>query len=212
VDPVCHGYFSPLFLRKEREYYEKKRGSRAIGYEFRNKDGGHWRDFKAVWRFEDGGTMEMPKSTLPYLRIWMDHLISRSSCHSCRFAFADRLSDLSLADYWHISKESQLYNGNKGTSAVFVNTQKGRDIIARLFASGDYELGPADRPKLCSEKTALHGPPTPHPLREKALDDLLRMSYQRYVKKWMKQNKPSLLHRIRGKIVKIVKRVMRRGA
>ena len=208
VDLVCHGYFSPLFLRKERAYLERKHHSKAIGYEYRNKDGGHWRDFRAVWRFANGSAVETENASLPYLKIWMKHLFSRDSCHACRFAFPDRVSDISLADYWHVPNESPLFGGNYGTSSVFVNTPKGRTIISVLFQSGTYAMGFIDRDRLCAEKASLHGPPTADPRRIEALSDLTRMSYRRYCRKWMpKPKRRSLVRRMAGRILRSLRNI-----
>ena len=203
VDLVCHGYFSPLFLRKERAWLEKKRGCRAVGYEFRNKDGGHWRDFKAVWRFEDGGTVEMPRAQLPYHAVWSKHLVSRESCHACRFARAERISDVSLSDFWHVKEDSPLFGANGGTSLVLGNTKKGRHLLSSL--RDDYYCEPIDLSCIAPLKYGLHPSSGPHPLRNIALDDLRHLSYPRYCRKWMPSHRTPALRCLMAKVAQFVR-------
>ena len=207
VDIVCHGYFSPLLLRKEREFMERKHRSKAIGFEFRNKDGGHWRDFKAIWTFENGGKEEMPKAILPYHIIWSRHLISRESCHACRFACPHRVSDITLADFWHVRNDSPLFGGNKGTSLVLANTEKGLDILRNL--AGTYFVEPIDRDWISPLKYGLHTASPPDAGRTRALDDLSRLSYRRYCRQWMTTHRQSFLRRLAGRVERIACRILK---
>ena len=207
VDIVCHGYFSPLFLRKERAFLERKHGSKAVDYEFRNKDGGHWKDFKAVWRFQNGDCVEMPRAMLPYHAVWSRHLISRDSCHACRFARADRVSDITLADFWHVKEDSPLFGANGGTSLVLANTGKGQRILASLKDS--YFLEPVDRDWIAPLKYGLHAAKGPHPHRSEALADLTRLSYTRFCRKWMTSHRPSALRRLTNKVAGAVRKILR---
>ena len=208
VDLVCHGYFSPLFLRKERAFLEKRHKSKAIGYEYRNKDGGHWRDFRAVWRFADGSVLEMPRSSLPYHAIWSKHLISRNSCHECRFAANDRVSDVTLADFWHVKDDSPLFGGNGGTSMVLANSPKGEIVLSAI--AGNYVCEPVDRGAIAPVKYGLHPAKGPNSRRGEALEDLSRLSYRRYCKKWMSPTKtPSRIRRLAGKLVRAIRRILK---
>lgn len=210
VDLVCHGYFSAKFLRNEREYLEKKRGCRAICFEYRNKDGGHWKGFSGVWRFEDGTSLATSQDKLPYHLIWMKHLISRPSCHACRFAIADRVADITLADFWHVKEDSPLYDGNRGTSLVFGNTAKGRAVLDELSAT--YLMESVDRSWICQHKIALHGAIKAHPLRAQALADLAGLSYRGFVNKYSGLSLRDKLHRIVRRIVGVGGKVFVKGA
>lgn len=182
VDLVCHGYFSAKFLRKERTHYEKKIGSKAALFEYRNKNGGHWKGFCGIWYFDDGRSVAVPQAKLPYHRIWMQHLISRPSCHACRFARADRVADISLADFWHVENESPLFAGNRGTSLAFGNTDKG--IALLKIASANWLFESVDRKWISGIKEGLRGPFPANAERTKAIADLDRLSYDQYVRKW----------------------------
>ena len=205
VDLVCHGYFSALFLRKERAFMERKHRSKAISYEFRNKDGGHWRDFKAIWTFENGDKEEMPKAQLPYHDIWSRHLISRDSCHVCRFACPHRVSDITLADFWHVRNDSPLFGGNGGTSLVLANTEKGQALLFAL--AGTHSVEPIDRDWISPLKYGLHPASPPDTERARALDDLSRLSYRRYCRRWMTTHRSSILRRLAGRVERIVRKI-----
>lgn len=194
IDLVCHGYFTPLFLRKERAFLERKHHGKVIGYEFRNKDGGHWRDFRAVWHFANGQVCEMPRTSLPYHAIWSRHLISRESCHECRFASNDRVSDITLADFWHVKDDSPLFGGNGGTSLVLANTAKGKRLLDEIV--GGYVAESISREQIAPVKYGLHPAKGPNARRKEALEDLRRLSYPRYCRKWMQSRKTPFLRRL----------------
>ena len=205
VDVVCHGYFAPLYMRKEREYYENKFASRAVALEYRDKKGGHWRSDRVRWLFANGKCKTWKKSDAPYMRIWLKHIIRRPSCEVCRFAFADRQSDISLGDYWHISENSPMFGGDYGTSVALGNTEKGKRVLQML--AGDYVLEEVDRAAMCRYKFALHGPTGPNPKASAALDDLVRLTYKSFLKKYLSVTIKDRIRNLKKGLSKIIRRL-----
>ena len=60
----------------------------------------------------------------------VNNLSLRPSCYNCSFkGVNNRLSDITLADFWGIEGMCPEMDDDKGTSLVIVNTQKGREIF-----------------------------------------------------------------------------------
>lgn len=186
VEVVCHGPPSDLYWQKEREFLEKKMGSKMTSFVCRDK-GRHWSDPIVRYCFQNGKTITGLCKYSNYQRIWQSRLISRPACMSCRYAFPDRVADISLADYWHVDRKSALFNHDHGTSVVFGNSTLGKSILARL--NDDYCIESVNRDVMCLTKNAMHGPIKENPLRTSALQDLQSLDFAAFVAKYAPQTK-----------------------
>ena len=62
----------------------------------------------------------------------------RPSCYKCSYAYASRISDFTLSDYWGLGKDSGFVLG-RGVSSVLLNTEKALQLFEELKASVSYE-------------------------------------------------------------------------
>lgn len=60
----------------------------------------------------------------PYMQAFLKNICLRESCYNCSFKKKNRVSDITLADYWGIDKVHPKMNDNKGISLVLVNSIK----------------------------------------------------------------------------------------
>lgn len=128
IDIICHSINSPkayVCWLKEIEFEQQKR---AIRVEFRHKIDG-WR--KSSWRtrvdFEDGSSTVVNKTEGTFMGGFLKgHLFTRPSCSDCRFKGNNRVSDITIADFWGIPPE---FNDDKGVSQVIINSKKGDDLF-----------------------------------------------------------------------------------
>ena len=65
----------------------------------------------------------------PYYYSFYIKLIDRKSCFHCSYGTAERVSDITICDYWGIGKYHQEFNISKGVSGLMVNSNKGRDLV-----------------------------------------------------------------------------------
>lgn len=56
----------------------------------------------------------------------------RLSCFACPAKSGKSGSDLTIADYWGVHLYYPMLDDDKGTSAIFVQTQKGLDVVKRI--------------------------------------------------------------------------------
>ncbi len=65
-----------------------------------------------------------------YLSHFLDGFSYRKNCYSCPYARKERVSDITLGDFWGLGEELE-FEGSKenGINAVLVNTQKGEALL-----------------------------------------------------------------------------------
>ena len=139
VDILCHGVPSELVFRKYIEEVSVKHTGKVSplkDIKFRNKDFG-WNcksihlEFegcdKPYDKSEEGGDM--------FEFVYHKNLMLRKSCSKCKFAVYPRQGDLSMGDYWGITKLDKTMNDRKGTSIVFVNNDKGMQLLSWICDS-----------------------------------------------------------------------------
>jgi len=68
----------------------------------------------------------------PYMRLFLTNKILRPSCYRCSWKGEHYSSDITLADFWGISKVFPHMNDDKGTSVVIVRSSKGAALIDRI--------------------------------------------------------------------------------
>lgn len=74
------------------------------------------------------------------MKNFLDGNIFRKNCYSCSYAQTNRISDITLGDFWGLNKKSNIYdNENKGISLVISMTLKGNKIIEDIMKDVKWE-------------------------------------------------------------------------
>lgn len=127
VDLVCGGFPSALPLQALQNSYsnsikeivsfrDKSQGWKSVGYRYSLKI------------LTEEGVSNLGDKNL-VLKCFSSSFLNRSSCLNCRFAFANRQSDITIADFWGV-KEYQSEH-SKGVSLVIVHSLKGEEYLNR---------------------------------------------------------------------------------
>ena len=66
------------------------------------------------------------------MALFVQNYILRDSCYNCRFKGINKVSDVTLGDFWGIWELSPVFDDNKGVSLVIPNTEKGNSILKEL--------------------------------------------------------------------------------
>lgn len=142
VDFICHGVPSPGIWRKYLEEIKSLQSSSVItGINFREKQlGGYsWKKYGFEVRSKSpskGDKNTVLKSGIFYENIFMRGFLSnlylRPSCYKCTAKNGASGSDLTIADFWGIQNYHPEFDDDKGTSLIFVHTDKGKTVIERL--------------------------------------------------------------------------------
>lgn len=145
VDYICRGIASPLYFKKWIEYLENKHKSKVIFYKAKSKELG-WRQLSTRVEYANRDVDIIQGTENPWLQ--MQYKISeivRPCCFECPFKGFPRTSDLTIGDLW-ITKNniSDNLDHDLGTSVVFVNSEKGKDLFLRCKSRIKYEVFSAE--------------------------------------------------------------------
>ena len=127
VDFICHGVPSQELFDMSICNYQRKHKCTIEKFEFRYKLPTSVHFFKLLCRDKkDSKTREIKGifSEFPYYYLFKKHLGYRQSCYNCKSLGVDRISDITLADFWNIEKlvsNVDLAEFNKGISQVIIN-------------------------------------------------------------------------------------------
>lgn len=130
VDIICHGVPSRKLYKEYLQWLESKLKSKILKFDFRSKCKHGWSLTYRV-EFEKRETKayhENIATMSPYYRHFLDAFNYRESCYSCEFACFDRVSDITLGDFWGIEKiDWKMFNYN-GVSAILINSKHGKEL------------------------------------------------------------------------------------
>lgn len=130
VDFICHGVPSPAVWR---EYLAKRTGGEEIqGISFRNKNLSWERYLLAIFFKNANKYLAEDLNMDLYLKGFLQNLYLRPSCHECHFCRQNRPTDITLADFWGVAEELPEAYDSKGTSLVFVHSDKGQDVFSQV--------------------------------------------------------------------------------
>lgn len=128
LDFICHGVPSPDVWKRYVEFCEAKIGSKLETASFRDKTEG-WGSFSMRLSFKNGNVQCNNLSRDFYLRAFLSDVALRPSCYDCSFKTVGRVSDITLADYWDVSKIHPDMFDNKGTSLLLVHSEAGAKLL-----------------------------------------------------------------------------------
>ena len=128
VDMICHGVPSPDVWSKYIKFREKKAGSSVQRIAFRCKDEG-WKRYSISYLFKNDTEYREPRDKDLYMRAFLKDVCLRPSCYDCGFKGLHRQSDITLADFWGIENVLPEMDDDKGTSLIFINSGRGKDLF-----------------------------------------------------------------------------------
>ena len=124
VDLICHGVPSLQFLcdsLPNEIIVEQK-----TNVVFRNNTRYHFSVIDG-----DNTIYERPIEKDLFFKGFFTGVLFRESCFSCRFARKERISDITIGDFWKL-KSDIIKNPEKGVSLVLVNSDKGTELFNQV--------------------------------------------------------------------------------
>ena len=139
-DLVCHGTPSPAIFANTVNHMAENLRKKFVGYSFRDKKIHGWSCSSSSSWEKDGKQcyIKYSKDMEAYFKAFISGDLMRMNCYSCPFATNERVSDITLADYWGARRlHPEFPEIHKGVSLVIVNTRKGEKffnmIESRMF-------------------------------------------------------------------------------
>lgn len=125
-DLICHGVSSPRVWKEYIKYMENKYNTHFTYISFRDKRNG-WKNPTA---FVKDKSREYSLDT--FTNMYYSNKILRPSCYVCPYASINRISDITIGDFWGIEKSMPDFADNDGISLVLVNSDKGKKIFHNI--------------------------------------------------------------------------------
>ena len=129
IDLICHGVPSPLVW--DSYIKEIAKDKEIVNMTFRDKMMG-WKDSTLRYFFKNGEELREKYSESTYIKGFIQNCFLRPSCHQCHFKGLERISDLTLGDFWGIENVLPDLDDEKGISLVLVHTVKGKNLLNAL--------------------------------------------------------------------------------
>ena len=131
VDLICRGVPSPKAFHAYASQIELEQGKKLSSVIFKDKEQG-WHNRGVRFCFEDGSSIVEGWRQSEFLQSFIfENLCVRRSCFSCQYKREDRISDITIGDFW--AKEEIPLLDNIGTSSVLINTKKGKELFQVLI-------------------------------------------------------------------------------
>lgn len=178
VDFVCHGVGSQKVFSAYMDYLTTEKGATVQSVEFRNKSlhGYEKSNLKVVF---ENGKEHLEGSYSDTIGLWFASGLSvGESCYACPYAYANRVSDVTLADY--VGDDMNDADKRYGTSMVFVNTEKGERFLQHVSV----ELTPKPLEGSVKKYARLHGEYTRPRCRKKFFADLEKKGFSIVLSKY----------------------------
>lgn len=201
-DIICHGAPSPLVWEKYKKYRKEIDVDTPIEISFRNKDEG-WKLFNLKFSYKNKAYKKNQHEDL-FMKAFLKNTILRDSCYNCAFKKLDRISDITLADFWGIQNVHPELDDNKGTSVLIVNSEKGKELFELIKEELVYTESNIEYVK--QYNSSMIKSVNPDPNREKFFANLNEMTFDKLVAKYT--YKKPLYRRVLGKIKRIIKKIL----
>lgn len=128
-DIVCHGVPSTYVWEHYKMFIAS--GRKISDIKFRDKSTG-WKTYSLQIDFDDGSSYKDIGNENSYIKGFVRDFYLRSSCYECKYKTLHRESDITLADFWGIEANVPELDDNKGTSLIFVNSDRGREYFEKI--------------------------------------------------------------------------------
>lgn len=132
-DIVCHGVPSPKLWQHYLKQFSLEQDAKIY---FRDKSTG-WDSYSFTIKQKD--QFQQPASQNEYMKVFLKDLCLRPSCYDCHSKGLKRNSDITLADFWGVREVCPEMYDNKGTSLVFINSKKGKELFEKIKPEIEYK-------------------------------------------------------------------------
>ena len=135
VDFICHGIPSPSAWKSYMKYRGEceANGEKVIAINMRSKSTGwsHY-NYSSEFTYRDGRKTVSLSGENIYMKLFAGDYINRECCQQCNFKGWNRISDITLGDFWGIWNIDTSMDDNKGTSLILVHSNKGKKFLEKI--------------------------------------------------------------------------------
>lgn len=125
IDLVCHGTPDYFVFQEYSKYALKKNYNKAKYVKFRNGK-------SYTTNFIDDNKLSLlsiPHRQNIYITHFLDGVIYRNNCYECKYARPERVSDITLGDFWGLDENDLDTSTQFGVSCILLNTENGKNLF-----------------------------------------------------------------------------------
>lgn len=140
VDFVCHGVPSQKILTDAIKSNLKQGNLQGYEVKFRYREGKNEHSIYGLQLLKEGSVKyqkNWPKND--YITGFLSGVYYRESCYRCKYASPERVSDITLGDFWDREHKKTISKDALGLSLVICNTTKGKDFLRKSENEIKYE-------------------------------------------------------------------------
>lgn len=212
VDIVCHGVPSQDLFNKCMKYIENKNKIRITSFSFRSKQKGAKHPQSYSYTYIKKGKQYLNTGLHyqnPFYFGFQKYITLRPSCYRCKEAKHERVSDITLGDFWDIDKLYPDLDPKSGISMILANTNKGLNLLNEIRNSIYIKEVPVDFAYKCNHN--LNEPTKLKPARAEFFKDLASESFDNVVKNFLVPKRKlifDLYYAIPSPIRKLIRKAM----
>ena len=174
MDLICHGVPSLQMLNDYVKILNRRFGVQTKQIAFRDKSRG--RDYYARIDAARGirqKQLYLKSRFMSYYKYFLECIFQRASCYVCPYACTNRISDITVGDYWGIEKHhNEIVSSQSNTSKTYwscllVNTPKGKTFLTRY--GQELQMYPSKTSYIAESNQQLNAPSKIPMEREKLL-------------------------------------------
>lgn len=130
MDIVCHGVPSPLVWQQYIDELKQNYKQDIKSIYFRDKSTG-WKTYSIKFLFDKDEYKNFGFKDI-YMKGFLNDIYLRPSCYNCNFKGIERISDITVADFWGIENILPKIDDDKGTSLIVIHSEKGKQLFDEL--------------------------------------------------------------------------------
>lgn len=187
IDLICHGVPSPLVWKK---YCESVAGDKKFTYvNFRDKRNGWNHSTGMAWIENEEISIHN------YRKLYSTRCLTRESCFFCPYANMNRISDITIGDFWGIEKSLPDFQTEQGASLVILHTEQGDHAFSEIMEKIEYAESSVQE---CLQENLIQ--PTRYPKnRESFWNDFKNKDMDEVIKRYTSSG---IINKLRRKLLK----------
>lgn len=135
VDIICHGTPSNKFLKDYIQKDLKIDAARVTNVKFRLPDAYSLCVFENDKLLYKSNNLKTHRYEDLYMDTFIDGCTSRYSCNTCHYAKPERISDITIGDFWGLGNEvsdKEIPEHKNGVSCLLPITEKGMQLVEAI--------------------------------------------------------------------------------
>lgn len=175
VDLICHGTPPQEYLKEHVRTVIKNKSYDGIS--FRGKYNYQFTVYNG-----DEVLYNQKFNCDDYFKAFSEKLILRENCYKCQYSCPERVSDITIGDFWGLNREKlkQKYDGR--ISVVLINTENGRKFFEKCKREMYWEEKSIEEAINPQQGNLLH-PSIAHKQRKEFEENYLKYGFKKAVRK-----------------------------